>query len=186
MSNQQYTDYPIQTLETVSDDMKPLLEGVQKKFGKIPNIVGTMANAPVTLQNYMMLGANFAKAGFKPVEQQIIFLAISVENRCDYCTAAHSIALKSGFKLPADKVSAIRVNQATGDTKYDALIQTVRELVSQKGRLSAKTRRAFLEEGYSKTQLVDLLSAIAMKTLTNYLDHLTDIELDTSYQAEAV
>jgi AhpD family alkylhydroperoxidase len=163
---------PLQSLDTATDDVKPILEGVHKKFGKIPNIVATMANAPVTLQNYAALGANFANAGFKPAEQQIIFLTISVENGCDYCTAAHSTALKGGFKMPAEIVAAIRDNASTGDVERDALIETVRELVRGKGYLSAQTRDAFLAAGYTLTQLIDLLSAIAMKTLTNYLHPL--------------
>lgn len=174
------------TLETASDEIKPVLQGIDKKFGKIPNIVAAMSNAPVTLQNYAALGANFAKSGFKPVEQQIIFLTISVENDCDYCTAAHSMALKGGFKIPAEVVAAIRAKTPTSDPQRDALIETVRELVRRKGYLSARLRNAFFAAGYSQTQLIDLLSAIAMKTLTNYLDHLAEVELDPAYTAEAV
>lgn len=179
-------DLPTQSLETAADEIKPTLEGIHKKFGKIPNIVGAMANAPVTLQNYAALGANFAQAGFKPLEQQIIFLTISVENGCDYCTAAHSTALKSGFKLPAEIVAAIRDKAPTGEAKHDALITTVRELVTRKGYLAVETREAFFAAGYTQTQLIDLLSAIAMKTLTNYLDHLAEVPLDPAYAAESV
>ena len=179
-------DLPLQTLDTATDEARPLLEGIHQKFGKIPNIVATMANAPVTLQSYAALGANFAKAGFTPAEQQIIFLAISVENACGYCTAAHSTALKGSFRMPAEVVAAIRAQTSTGDAKRDALIETVRELVRNKGHVAVKTRKAFLGAGYTQVQLIDLLSAIAMKTLTNFLDHLADVTLDPAYLPEAV
>ena len=42
----------------------------------------------------------------------------------------------------------------------------------------------FRGSGYTDEQLVELLSALAIKTLTNYLDHLAEIEVDEAYQAE--
>ncbi|MDK2973055.1 MAG: hypothetical protein PWP23_2810 [Candidatus Sumerlaeota bacterium] len=177
--------YPVLNRDSASELAQPILENVQKAFGKIPNAIGTMANAPLTLKSYAEIGANFAKAGFRPVEQQIIFLAVSVENECAYCIAAHSTALKTNFKVAASVVDAIRAKTPTGDTKYDALIATVRAMVQNKGYLPDETRSAFLDAGYSPTQLIDLLSAIAMKTITNYFDHLTRIELDDDFKAEA-
>jgi AhpD family alkylhydroperoxidase len=182
----QKLDLPVQTLETASQEVTPLLEAVYAKFGKIPNIIGTMANAPVTLQSYLALGGNFAKAGFTPLEQQIIFLTISLENGCDYCTAAHSTALTGGLKQTKDRIDTIRSAEPLEDARLEALITTVRELVRRKGYLAAPARDAFFNAGYSQTQLIDLLSAIAMKTLTNYLDHLADITIDPAYAAQAV
>ncbi len=177
--------YSILSMETASVDAKPLLESVQKTIGKVPNMIGTMANAPLTLRSYTQLGANVREAGFGPLEQHVIYLTISVENECDYCVAAHSTALKKAQKVDPAIVAAIRSGEQTGDQQLDPLINVVREIVTQKGRVSQAAHDAFISAGYSKRQLIDLLSAVAMKTLINYLDHLTDIKLDDAYVPEA-
>lgn len=177
--------FSLLTMETAPDDAVETLEAINKKLGKTPNIIRTMANSPVTLKSYAALGANMASAGFDPVEMQIINLTVSVENECRYCIAAHSTALKKGLKVDSDVVSAIRNNEGLAQENWHALVTAVRELVRNKGAVSSQTISAFTEAGYSKRQLLDLLTAVAMKTLTNYLDHLTHIELDPPYQAEA-
>jgi uncharacterized peroxidase-related enzyme len=177
--------FPLLTMETAPEEALETLESINKKFGKIPNIIGTMANAPNTLKSYAALGANMARAGFDPIEMQLINLAISVENECRYCVSAHSTALKKGLKVDADVVRAIREGNSVDTENWNALVTTVRELVRSKGALSRQTVAGFTDAGYSKQQLLDLLTAIAMKTLTNYLDHLTQIDLDPAYQAEA-
>ena len=106
MAQQPY--FEVQTLDTAPEEALGALEGVHKKFGKIPNIIGTMANSPVALKSYGALGANLAAAGFDPKEMQIINLTISVENDCHYCIAAHSTALKKGMQVDADVVATIR------------------------------------------------------------------------------
>lgn len=178
--------YPVQTLDTVSEASRPSLEAVHSKFGKIPNIIGTMANSSVALNTYTSIGKIFGEAGFSPVETQLINLTISVENSCDYCTAAHSTALKKALKVDAETVAAVRAASKLADPKHAALVDAVRELVRFKGGISDETRQTFLDAGYTASQLIDLLSAIAMKTLTNFLDHLTQIELDPAYADEAV
>lgn len=177
--------FPVLTLETASDDAVDTLEAIKEKFGKIPNVIGTMANAPATLKSYAALGANMATAGYDPIETQLIYLTISVENECRYCVAAHSTALKKGLKVDAAIVEAIRIGGDVEVENWNALITAVRELVRKKGAISSQTVSDFTEAGYSKKQLLDLLTAIAMKTLTNYLDHMTQIELDLGYKAEA-
>ena len=144
---------------------QPILENIQKAFGRIPNVAGTMANAPLTLKRHTEIGANFAKAGFSPIEQQIVFLTVSVKNECACGTAAHSSALKAKFQVDASFGDAICTKALADDDKHDVLVATVRELVQQKGHLPDATRSAFLKAGYTPTQLIDLLSAIAM------LDH---------------
>jgi alkylhydroperoxidase family enzyme len=42
------------------------------------------------LKGYLALDGAYEKGSFTPRERQIILLAASVENNCNYCTAAHS------------------------------------------------------------------------------------------------
>jgi AhpD family alkylhydroperoxidase len=53
-------------------------------------MMAIFANNPAVLQGYLALDAVFEKGSFTPRERQIILLAASVENHCNYCAAAHS------------------------------------------------------------------------------------------------
>ena len=117
---------------------KPTLEGVQKTFGFIPNLMGVFANSPEMLKGYPALDAEWSKTSFTPQERTFALLAASLENECGYCSkiAAHSTVAKAFLKVPAETVAAVRAGESTGDKKTDALITLVRELVGKRGHAS--------------------------------------------------
>ena len=144
---------------------KPTMEGVQKAFGFIPNLMGVFANSPEMLKGYLALDAEWDKTSFTPQERNFAVLAASLENECGYCIAAHSTVAKAFQKVPAETVAAIRAGQPTGDKKTDALITLVRELVSKRGHASRAMIDNFLAVGFTKTQVMELLMAVALKSL---------------------
>ena len=172
------------TIATAPDSSKPVLEGIQKGFGFIPNLMATFANSPEVLKGYLALDAEWEKTAFTPPERQIVLITASLENGCSYCLAAHCTIAKGFMGVPAEVVSAIRTRKPTGDTKVDALVALVRELVSQRGHAQPETIERFLAAGYSKTQVMELLLGIALKTISNYLDHINPAPLDAAFAAE--
>ncbi len=70
--------------------------------------MGTLANAPAVLDGYVALAGQFDQTSFTPRKRQLILLTASVENDCNYCTAAHSMIAKGMLKVAADIVAAIR------------------------------------------------------------------------------
>tara|TARA_B110000483_G_scaffold143323_1_gene171188 strand:+ start:1038 stop:1235 length:198 start_codon:yes stop_codon:yes gene_type:complete len=64
--------------------------------------MGTLANAPAVLDGYVAIAGQFDKTSFTPRERQLILLTASVENDCNYCTAAHSTIAKGMLKVDAD------------------------------------------------------------------------------------
>lgn len=172
------------TIESAPEASKPLLEGVKKGFGFIPNLMATFANSPTVLGGYLAMDAHFQKGTFSPAEQQIIQLAASVVNRCGYCTAAHSTAAKGFFHVPADVVTAIRTNQPVPDAKLNALVTLVKEIVAERGHVQESTVDAFLAAGYKKDQVMEVLIGVALKTISNYLDHLSPATIDAAFQGE--
>ena len=171
------------TIESAPEDSKLVLERVKEDFGFIPNLMGTFANSPAVLKGYLALDAEFAKT-FGPVERQLILLIASVENVCAYCTAAHATVMKSMLRVPADVVAAIRSNRPTGNIKYDALAGLTREIVTERGYVRETTVAAFLAAGYRKEQVMDVLLGVALKTISNYLDHISPTVIDPPFIAE--
>lgn len=174
-----------QTIESAPDASKPLLESIQKGYGFIPNLMATFANSPAVLEGYLAMDSAWNKSSLSAQDRQLILLAVSIENACRYCTAAHSTILKNMMKVDAKTVKAIRNRTSTGDSKKDALIAVVRELVSERGRISDAVRRRFFDQGYNSVQLMEALIGLALKTVSNYLDHLNPVEVDENFRAES-
>jgi AhpD family alkylhydroperoxidase len=131
------------------------------------------------------LGAVFEKGSFTPRERQIILLAASVENNCNYCAAAHSQIAKSLLHTPAEVIAAVQNNTPVPDAKLNALVALVRELVRERGHAKEKTVQKFLAAGYRKEQVMELLLGIALKTISNYLDHISPTPFDDALAGEA-
>ena len=165
------------TILTAPEAAKPMLEKVQKSLGFIPNLIAIFANNPIVLEGYVALGGVFEKSSFSPRERQIILLAASVENHCNYCATTHS-AIAKALLTPPEVIAAIHGNTRVPYAKLDALVALVRELVHERGYAKAKTIQTFLDAGYGKEQVMEILLGIALKTISNYLDHISPTPLD--------
>lgn len=175
-----------QTVESAPEKSRSILQDVKKAFGFVPNLMATFANNPSVLEGYLALDGVFEKGSFAPVERQLILLAASVENNCNYCTAAHSTIAKVFLHEAAETVSAIRTNTPIADKKTNALVNLTREIVRERGFVKQATVDAFLSAGYRKEQIMELLLGVALKTISNYLDHISPTPLDQPFEAEKV
>jgi len=171
-------------LESAPEQARPTLEKVQKGFHFIPNLYGTFANSPALLEAYMALDAAFEKTRLSPTERQLVLLAASVENACQYCTAAHSTVLKQFLRVPAEVVAAVRSGSPVFDRKLNVLVNLTREIVSARGYVDQQTIDSFLTAGYQKEQVLEVLIGVALKTISNYTDHLSPNELDKAFAAD--
>jgi AhpD family alkylhydroperoxidase len=163
------------TISTAPDSSKPILAEIQKSKGSIPNLMATSANSPTALQGYYALDAAWDRESFSARERQIILFAASVENRCSCCTVAHSTGLRAALRTPAELVFAIQHNIPVPNAKFNAVVTLVRELVRGRGHARRETVQNLIVSGYRKEQVMELLVGIALKTIGNYLDHLSPI-----------
>lgn len=179
------SQFNIHSIEQAPAAARPLLEGAQQKFGFIPNLLGSFAESPATLQAYLELGALMGKTALTPVEQQIVLLAASAENHCTYCVAAHSVIAKQMVKADAAIVDALRELQPLPDRKLEALAVFTRAVVKQRGHVDGEVLDDFIGAGYSRAQVLDVVLGVTMKTLSNYANHIMHTPLDVQFQAEA-
>jgi len=178
----QFNIYSIQNAPLTA---QPLLEGAQQKFGFVPNLLGGLAESPTVLQAYLDIGALFEKTSLTPVEQQVVLLAASVENHCIYCVAVHSMLAKHKAKADAAIVNALREQLPLPDKKLDALASFTREVVEHRGKVTGIALDNFIGAGYSRSQVLEVVLGVTMKTLSNYANHIIHAPLDSQFQAEA-
>ncbi len=171
------------TIADAPERSKPLLEQVQKTLGFIPNLYATFAESPAVLEGYLALSANLDKGALSGVERQLAEIAVSTENQCTYCVAAHS-TIAWMFKARPEIVTAVRTGAPVPDAKIDALVTFTRAVVRNKGVAPEMAVAAFLAAGYSKAQLLEVVGHVGLKTLANYVHALTNAPLDDAFQPQ--
>jgi uncharacterized peroxidase-related enzyme len=172
----------LRTVEDAEPQAAELLEHAKRKNGMVPNMYAVMANAPGVLDTYLHGYDLFRrKSGFTPVEQELILLTISRENGCEYCMAAHSMIADNVSRVPREVTDAIRAGQPISDPKLSALATFVRTMFQTRGRPSEDELAEFHGAGYSERQVLEIVLALAVKTLSNYTNHLFDTEVDEQF-----
>jgi len=172
------------TVELAPAGSKKYLGAIQKKMGFIPNMLATFGNSPALLEGYLSLESAFGKSSFTVVEQQLILLTVSVEHMCMYCVAAHSTLLRDAGG-DAKMIKAVRDGEQLNDRKLNALVGLTRELVVERGFVTERTKQEFVAAGYSEVAMLEVLIGMALKTISNYLDHISPVAIDIAFQAEA-
>jgi uncharacterized peroxidase-related enzyme len=178
------TKFAVHTIEAAPVRSRPLLEGVKQALGFVPNLYGVFAESPAALQGALVIWDAFSHSSLSSVEQQLVMLAVSEANDCEYCVAAHSTLAKRMAGVDAALVDATRRREPLPDAKLDALVTFTRVVVEQRGFLAEADVAAFLEAGHTKAQIIEVLLGVGMKTFNNYVDHIAHTPLNDQFTAE--
>jgi len=173
-------NFDIYTLDSAPDGSKPSLNKLIEKHGKIQNHFGVMAESPVMLNGYLSLHHHFDNSTFTNIEKQLVMFVISYENNCDYCVAAHSTYLKAN-KLPEGSLNSLRKGQPLNDQKLEKLKEFTLRMVRKKGWVNDDDLNEFISVGYTKENVFEIISGIALKTMSNYVNHISNTPLDKRY-----
>ncbi|MEA5446483.1 carboxymuconolactone decarboxylase family protein [Gammaproteobacteria bacterium AB-CW1] len=170
------------TLDNADEKVKPLLQDAKDTLGFVPSMYAHMAKAPGVLSSYLHGYEYFRElSGFEPAEQEVILLTISRANGCAYCMSAHSMIAEQVSQVPADTLAALRNDEAIPDPKLAALSRFTRVMFDSRGRPDPKSVEAFLNAGYQESHIMQIVLALAVKTLSNYANHLNHPELDQAF-----
>lgn len=171
----------VHTIDSAPEKSAPILEEVKSKFGFVPNLMGVFAESPEALQGYLALSSLIDNTDLTPTERQIILLSTSRANECEYCIAAHT-TISSMQKVPDDVVQAIRNNKPISDPKLEALRSFTEKVVTERGSVTEEDKRAFIEAGFTKRNILDVILGVSMKTLSNYTNHIAETPLDAPFE----
>lgn len=171
---------PVQNIETAPAASRDMLKAVQGKFGFIPNLTGVFANAPALLEGYLALAGSFDKTSLSPTERQVVLLAVSLENGCEYCMAAHS-AIAGMQKVDQGVVTALREGKRIADAKLEALRAFTADITRTRGWPSPESLAGFTSAGYSAAQALEVVLGVGVKALSNYTNHLAHTPLDPAF-----
>jgi uncharacterized peroxidase-related enzyme len=162
--------------EKTTGKAKDLLDRVQSGFGMVPNVIGTMANAPVVLEAYLDMGGSLANGMLSPRLREQIALVVSETNQCEYCLSAHSaFGIMTG--LEKDVILSSRKGNSE-DEKTAAALQFSRLVVEKRGMTDEVGLKKLRDVGYTDEEIVEIIANIALTMFTNYFNHIVGTDID--------
>jgi len=172
------------TTATAKPIASTILESTKKAMGFVPNMYTGMANNSSLLDSYVYSYKSFRQnSGFNAVEQEIIFLSVAYENNCDYCMAAHSFVADKTSKVPVEITDAIRSNENITDSKFKVLSAFARLITRNRGHVSNQEVNDFLSAGYTESHVLGVITAVGVKTFSNYFNHIAETTLDDVFKS---
>ena len=173
----------IHTVESAPEKSRPTLESVRKSYGFIPNLFGALAESPAAVESYLAISGALSRGRLSPAEQQVLAISISAENACEYCVAAHS-TVAGMQKVPAATVAALREGKPLADAKLQALRAFAVMVVQKRGLVEQKDVEAFHAAGYDHGHVLEVLTWVSLKTLSNYANHIGKTPVDEAFSAQ--
>lgn len=172
------------TLDTAPEASRAKLAEVQKAWGFVPQLHGNLAESPVALEAYDTLFGLVARSSLSPVEQQVAYQAINVFHECEYCTAGHTY-LSRMVKMDEAVIAALREGRPIADARLQALRVFAESVVRERGFVGDAAVDAFLAAGFSRANVLEVVTIAATKTISNYTNHITHTPLE-SFMADPV
>lgn len=177
--------YTLHTPETAPESARPILAKSLQSLGFVPNLYAGLANAPASLKAYLALGDCFDQTSLTPTERQVVLLATSVANGCEFCVAAHSMIAKRMVGVPEEVVAALRQQQLPDNPKLAALTTFTKAVVAERGWVADHPAfEQFLAAGYTSEQALEVVVGVTQKTLSNYANHLLKTPVNPELASE--
>ena len=153
------------------------LEKIQSQQGHIHNIYAVMAESPLLLRGHAVLKELFEQSAMSEPERRVVVLTASRENRSAYSVALQTEAAEEQHVRP-EVIEAIRASKPLKDKKIEALRSFTAKVVNSRGQVSDRDIEAFLEAGYTRSNLLEIVLAVGMVTLTSYTNLIARTPLD--------
>ena len=163
---------------------RALLEQAQGKYGFIPNLFGVLGNSPAALQAYTDLSSAVDSTTFTHEERQLLLVAISAENSCEYCVAAHS-TIAGMVNASQEALASVREQRPIeAAPRLEALRTFAVAVVRKRGRLDSAEVESFLGSGFTHENILEVITLVALKTMSNYTNHIADTPLDEAFEPQ--
>jgi uncharacterized peroxidase-related enzyme len=165
------------SIEEAPAASRPLLEGVKKTLGSVPNLFRLVAVSPAALEGYLGMFGALGKGELPAPTRERIALAVAEINGCSYCLSAHTYLGKNLAKLDDAEMTANR-NGASNDPKADAAVKFAAKVARERGHIGEDDLRSVKMAGYSDGQIIEIVQHVALNIWTNYLNEVLKTDVD--------
>lgn len=175
------TNFPLHDETTAPDDAKPLLAKSKAANGMIPGLHAVMAEAPGLLAAYQYVHEQFMNSSFDKDELTVVWQTVNVENACHYCVPAHTGIAKS-MGVDDAITQALRNNTPLPNARLEALRDFTLKLVRDRGNVDDASVQAFLDAGFTKRNILEVILGYSQKVMSNYTNHLANTPVDKPFE----
>lgn len=175
----------IPTPESAPAASKPLLDGVHKKLGVVPNVFRVAGLSPAALEGLLGLSGPLSKALDVRTRERIA-IAVAEENGCDYCLSAHTYLGLNLAKITSEDAALARKGSST-DAKAGAAVRFAVQVARTRGGVSDGEIAAVKAAGFTEAQIVEIVALVVENVFTNFLNRVaqTDIDFPALHTGEA-
>ncbi|MDR7369318.1 carboxymuconolactone decarboxylase family protein [Flavobacterium aquidurense] len=163
--------------EEATGKTKDLFNAVQAKLGVVPNMMRTMGNSPAVLEGYLNLSGALSHGKIGAKTGELLALAISESNSCDYCLAAHTFIGEKLVKAAPEVLHAARTGNSA-DPKTAAILKFAKTLISKNGLVNDEDVNIVRNAGVSDAEIAETVGHVALNILTNYFNNTANTEVD--------
>ena len=178
--------FPVPKLEDMPEDIRARILAVQEKSGFIPNVFLTLAHRPDEFRAFFAYhDALMDKPGnLTKAEREMIVVATSNVNQCQYCVIAHGAILRIRAKNPliADQV-ATNYRKADITERQKAMLDFAMK-VSQTAHLVGDADfEALKAHGFSEDDIWDITGISAFFGMSNRIANVTSMRPNAEFYA---
>ncbi|GAU06175.1 alkylhydroperoxidase [Burkholderia stabilis] len=173
-------------LEDLPEDIRERIAAVQEKSGFIPNVFLTLAHRPDEFRAFMAYhDALMDKPGnLSKAEREMIVVATSSVNQCQYCVIAHGAILRIRAKDPliADQV-ATNYRKADITARQKAMLDfamKVSQAAHQVGEADFDTLKS---QGFVEEDIWDIAAISAFFGMSNRIANVTNMRPNAEFYA---
>jgi len=163
-------------LKDLPSDMRERMLAVQEKAGFVPNVFLALAHRPAEWRAFFAYHDALLEkeGGLSKAEREMIVVATSGANQCQYCVVAHGAILRIRAKNPlvADQV-AINHHEADITPRQKAMLDFAMKVALESERVDEADFAALKGHGFSDDDIWDIAAITALFALSNRMANFT-------------
>ena len=164
------------TLNDTPQRSRPLLDAVEKKLGRIPNMLATLARSPAALSFYLAQTQALAGGTLAPQLREQIALTTAGFSGCAYCACAHAMAAKVSGIDPTELAGNLAGRSA--HQQVQVALDFVNHILTSAGHVDDDALLALRQAGYDDGAIVEIIAHVGMNLFTNYFNHIVAPVID--------
>ncbi|VWC82012.1 peroxidase-related enzyme [Burkholderia contaminans] len=178
--------FPVPVLEDLPEDIRERITAVQEKSGFIPNVFLTLAHRPDEFRAFMAYhDALMDKPGnLSKAEREMIVVATSAVNQCQYCVIAHGAILRIRAKDPliADQV-ATNYRKADLTARQKAMLDFAMKVSQAAHEVGEADFDTLKSHGFSDEDAWDIAAISAFFGMSNRIANVTNMRPNAEFYA---
>ena len=186
MTEQPISRFPPPELTDLPQDIRERIAAVQEKSGFVPNVFLALARRPDEFRAFFAYhDALMDKPGtLSKAEREMIVVATSGLNQCQYCVVTHGAILRIRAKNPliADQV-AINHRKADLEPRQKAMLDFAVKVAERSHAIDDADYEELRSHGFSDDDAWDIAAITALFAMSNRLANAFSIRPNEEFYA---